>query len=224
MQKVVDTLRLLLSFAVLFSSLLPPASVAAPSHRPLLLPPQGPPLTLPNPQPTLLSLDSPPPPFADPPPPSLPARAEIDPHVVDPAQPLPLQFVPNRGQVDKDVLFHALGRGAEMVFKPGRLSLVLPSYSSRGSGQPGEVGAGRRSGLLKEMLDPDGIASVDIQLKGANLNAQIVPLKLLEGRVNFFLGNNPAQWRQDLPAYESLVYREIYPGINLRYDSRHYWK
>ncbi|MEQ8766028.1 MAG: hypothetical protein RL885_19075 [Planctomycetota bacterium] len=36
------------------------------------------------------------------------------------------------------------------------------------------------------------------------------------GRHNFFLGNDPAHWRSNVPGYELAVLRELYPGIDVR--------
>ncbi|MEJ7615399.1 MAG: hypothetical protein WKF30_00160 [Pyrinomonadaceae bacterium] len=33
---------------------------------------------------------------------------------------------------------------------------------------------------------------------------------------NFFIGNDPAQWRSQVAAYTSLLYRNLYPGIDVR--------
>jgi len=40
----------------------------------------------------------------------------------------------------------------------------------------------------------------------------------LEGKVNYFIGNDPAFWRTDIPTFKEVVYREVYPGIDLVYS------
>ena len=40
----------------------------------------------------------------------------------------------------------------------------------------------------------------------------------LRGIVNYFVGNDATQWRTNVPTYAAIVYRELYPGIDLRYD------
>jgi hypothetical protein len=39
----------------------------------------------------------------------------------------------------------------------------------------------------------------------------------LPGKVNYFLGNDPAKWHADLPTYAKVRYRSVYPGIDLVY-------
>jgi hypothetical protein len=58
---------------------------------------------------------------------------------------------------------------------------------------------------------------VRLRLLGANPNVEISGGALLPGKVNYFLGSDPAQWRTDLPTYEDIIYKELYPGINLNY-------
>ncbi len=39
-------------------------------------------------------------------------------------------------------------------------------------------------------------------------------------KVNYFVGNDAARWRTDVPTYGQVVYRKLYPGIDLRYGGR----
>jgi hypothetical protein len=47
--------------------------------------------------------------------------------------------------------------------------------------------------------------------------ASIEGVAPLHGKVNFLLGNDPARWAQDLQAYEKVIYRDLYPGIDMIY-------
>ncbi len=42
---------------------------------------------------------------------------------------------------------------------------------------------------------------------------------VLPGRAHFLTGNDPARWTPNAPLYDSVVYRNLYPGIDLRYAS-----
>ena len=52
---------------------------------------------------------------------------------------------------------------------------------------------------------------------GRNQKAAIVPGQLQEGKVNYFLGKDPKKWRTDIATYQAVVYREAYPGIDLKF-------
>ncbi len=95
-------------------------------------------------------------------------------------------------------------------------------------GQPGEdgiffvfdspgcrMGFGRSSYFIKLPGEfPDETAVVDVEFVGARpVEAQ--GQERLPGRINYFHGSDPSNWKQDLPGYSSIVYRELYPGIDL---------
>ena len=39
----------------------------------------------------------------------------------------------------------------------------------------------------------------------------------LEGKVNYFIGNDPAKWRTDVPTFGRVRYAEVYPGMDVVY-------
>ncbi|MBI4465461.1 MAG: SBBP repeat-containing protein [Acidobacteria bacterium] len=52
---------------------------------------------------------------------------------------------------------------------------------------------------------------------GANPSPEMKGENELPGKVNYFLGNDPKQWRRDVPTYAKVRYEEVYPGIDLVY-------
>ena len=44
------------------------------------------------------------------------------------------------------------------------------------------------------------------------------PRNELEGKVNYFIGNTPTQWYTDISTFSEVLYREVYPGIDLVYS------
>jgi hypothetical protein len=40
----------------------------------------------------------------------------------------------------------------------------------------------------------------------------------MEYKCNYFLGNDPTEWYTDVPNYEAIVLKDIYPGIDLKYS------
>jgi hypothetical protein len=59
---------------------------------------------------------------------------------------------------------------------------------------------------------------VRIHYQGANDNPEVAALEELPGVVNILKGNDPAKWRTNLSTYSGIAYRELYPGIELRYE------
>jgi hypothetical protein len=52
---------------------------------------------------------------------------------------------------------------------------------------------------------------------GANLNPEIIPENRLGYNNNYFYGADQNQWRSDVPNYSAVIYRNVWPGIDLRY-------
>src|SRR5207249_544546 len=60
-------------------------------------------------------------------------------------------------------------------------------------------------------------APLRIKLVGANAKARAVPAEELPTKVNYFIGNNPNQWRTQVRTFGKVRYQTVYPGIDLVY-------
>jgi Beta-propeller repeat len=69
---------------------------------------------------------------------------------------------------------------------------------------------------LREQPDAPSRA-VQMQFIGASPQARIHGDEELPGKINYFTGNNPAQWRSGVTTFAKVRIDEIYPGINLVY-------
>src|SRR5262249_53550727 len=61
---------------------------------------------------------------------------------------------------------------------------------------------------------------VRLQLVGANPAATVRGLERQRGTVNYFLGNDPAQWHTHVATFGRVQYDQVYPGIGLVYYGR----
>jgi hypothetical protein len=111
---------------------------------------------------------------------------------------LPLAFIANAGQTDTRVRYSARGAGFA-VFLTRREAVLAP--------QPGKQRSGTSAALALRFL-------------GANRNVAIHADHLGKGRVNYLLGSDPAKWRTGLRTFERVVYRELWPGIDLALHGR----
>jgi len=135
---------------------------------------------------------------------------------------LPLSFEANHGQFDPQVLFLARGSGYTLFLTPSEAVLVLPQPA--GSPQvPGPRESVQVRGLTGVRARPsatDGLphqTEVRLQLVGANPVARVMGQDELPGKVNYFIGNDPARWRTDIPTYGKVQYQGVYPGVDLVY-------
>jgi hypothetical protein len=63
-------------------------------------------------------------------------------------------------------------------------------------------------------------ANIKLSFEGANLHPTLEPINRLETSVNYFIGNDPDQWKSDVPAWGGVRYKDLYPGIDLEVSSK----
>jgi hypothetical protein len=125
---------------------------------------------------------------------------------------LPLGFEANQGQTNSRVRFLSRGSGYLLYLTPDAAVLALESERPQLSGrtsklpQPGH-----------EIAKPKPPAVLRMELVGGNAQAGMVGTDLLPGKSNYFLGNDPSQWRTNVPNYRKVAEHAVYPGIDLIY-------
>ncbi len=135
----------------------------------------------------------------------------------------PLTFTKNMGQWDSRVLFRANAGGATMWFTKDGVTYQFTRSNDRNGKDP-VAGLdsrlrGNDMGRGNEM-EPDSIEQLVLiaRFNGANPNPEVVAEGELEYKCNYFIGNDPAKWHTDVPNYESITLKDIYPGIDLKYS------
>lgn len=126
---------------------------------------------------------------------------------------LPLSFESNQGQADRTIRFLSHGTGYSILFKDGEALLLLSRKRSERekSHQPSMFISGRGQ-------DPDTKNDViRMRLPGAQTGLQPRGESRLPGKVNYFLGNDPAQWKTGISTFEKVKYTGVYPGVDLIY-------
>ena len=58
---------------------------------------------------------------------------------------------------------------------------------------------------------------VKIKFLGSSTSPKIEAEEILEGKSNFFTGSDPKKWHINIPTFRSIVCREVYPGIDIRF-------
>ena len=119
---------------------------------------------------------------------------------------LPLSFEANQGQNDPKVRFAFRGRGYSAAFTQNEADLLL----SPGSGaKPPAPGALKSRAAGNDWLR--------MRLVGARKDSQISGEDRLPGTVNYFVGNDPAKWRTEIPTFARVKYSGVYRGTDLAY-------
>lgn len=98
--------------------------------------------------------------------------------VVETYSKLPLNFEANQGQTDSEVRFLARGNGYSLFLTSTEAVLSL-----------------KKPGVRKS----EDEAVLRMKLAGANPSPQVMGVDELPGKSNYFIGNDPAKWRTNVP-------------------------
>jgi hypothetical protein len=142
------------------------------------------------------------------------ARADIEEHFGK----LPLYFIENRGQVDSRVAYYVKGRDKTLFFTSEGLTLVLNGKD--------EVSSSNETGFRRVSYSSGGDQSgkvssmrrwvVKLDFVGANSDVRPVGVEPTEAVFSYFKGPRD-QWKTGLKTYASVIYRDLWPGIDLVY-------
>ncbi|HOW68752.1 MAG TPA: hypothetical protein P5186_05665 [Candidatus Paceibacterota bacterium] len=155
---------------------------------------------------------------------------------------LPLSFVRNDGQANPATKFEVRGRGYLLSLEQTEAVMLLaspanedaerlktrPSYETVEPWIEGTIRPWLGSGISEKAAEdrrtpkPGGESTrtlhfLRMAMVGANPNARMTGEDELPGKFHYFIGNDPALWRTNVPSFAKVRYREVYPGIDLVY-------
>jgi hypothetical protein len=113
-------------------------------------------------------------------------------------------FEPNLGQADPRVKFLSRGRGYTLFLTKDEAVLAIQKPEVR-SQKPGVRSHSAPRSVLR------------LRLLGASAAGKVAGLDELPGKSNYFIGNDPKEWRTKVPTYGKVRYESVYPGVDLVY-------
>lgn len=116
---------------------------------------------------------------------------------------LPLSFEANLGQSDPQVRFISRGQGYSLFLTDSSAVLSLSK----------QVNPATHAGKTPEVKTD----VVRMELTNASLAHRVDGESQLPGKVNYFIGNDPSKWHNDVPTYGKVRYANAYPGVDLVY-------
>jgi Beta-propeller repeat/Abnormal spindle-like microcephaly-assoc'd, ASPM-SPD-2-Hydin len=123
----------------------------------------------------------------------------------------PIIFEANQGQTNPQVKFISHGRGYKAFLTAGAIVLSL---------RPSQVAKVLPKPVISDLRAPAS-TTLQFRLVGAAQNPAIGGEDPLPGKVNYFIGRDPAKWHTNVPVYSKVRYKNIYPDIDLVYYGSH---
>ncbi len=149
-------------------------------------------------------------------------------------------FIENKGQWDNRVKFKGeLSSGAFYLHTNG-FKVVLhheddlnkalnrhhPHATATGSGHgtqkpwvPDSTKPGMRPPSAGPVTGSVRSHAYTVEFAGSNPNPLIVPDKVLPTYNNYFIGNDSSKWKSHVKIFQAVVFKNIYPNIDVRYYS-----
>lgn len=120
-----------------------------------------------------------------------------------------LKFIPNRNQWAPHVQFSVSLPGGAMNLAPGRFNYYF-------------IDGEKLQHPYETLLNPDGgtplvnVHAIQVDFVNANTSPRVEAFGRSAEHYNYFLGNEPAKWAANVPAYAGLFYYGIYDDIDLK--------
>lgn len=122
---------------------------------------------------------------------------------------LPLLFLPNEGQTDPRARFIVRAGGQTAYITETGIVFDSTFFEKERSEkrQPDRIG-------LEEKKGKRLVWSLDFE--GVDPASRIEGESPAEAKFHYLIGNDPSKWITDVPSYQAVVYRDLYPGIDLK--------
>ncbi|WEK37710.1 MAG: PKD domain-containing protein [Candidatus Pseudobacter hemicellulosilyticus] len=142
------------------------------------------------------------------------------------------EFIENKGQWDGQVKFKGAYASGAFFLRSNGFTVVQQNPADLGRlyerghkiNEPGSEEGGNRQGDIRKGSKTPGNGIVrahayQVEFVGANEQASIVPEKPIASNTSYFVGNDPTKWNQGVSTYGAVVYKNVYPNIDVRYYS-----
>ena len=136
---------------------------------------------------------------------------------------MPLAFTENRGQWGEKTLFKAEVGGATFYFCGDEVAYLFTRNTDELEELPYDAVGARHAvpeGMPNKLDRPrykKEALLIKAQFVDANPNPNVIGENRLSHNCNYFYGNDAAKWRADVPNYSAITYKDIWPGIDLKY-------
>lgn len=136
---------------------------------------------------------------------------------------IPLFFTKNEGQVDPKAEYYTKGPSSTIwVTRDGLVFDFFRREAKEKDGKDGQEGKGGREKIEPKKPGPDSKEPEKVErlvftleLAGRDEASRIEAGDPQEGKVNYFIGNDPSKWKTGVPTFGSLTYKGVWEGVDL---------
>jgi len=123
-------------------------------------------------------------------------------------------FIENRGQINEYVRYYITGsRISTFVTDAGIVFDIRDQVETESFTQSSDWNT--RSGEFPAKQPSIHGCSLQLNIRHGNAALRIEAREQLETRYSFFLGNDPSNWLNNIPAFTEVVYHDVRPGVDL---------
>lgn len=124
---------------------------------------------------------------------------------------LPLDFEANQGQAPSRFKYVAHGPGYALGLAPGAATLSFETAPQPANRSLTPVNFSR------SLPERRHSSSLEMRLLGASDNTEVVGEGETKTRSNYFIGNDPAKWHQNISHFSRVKMLRVYPGVDLTF-------
>jgi len=121
---------------------------------------------------------------------------------------LPLRFEANKGQVDSKVKYISRANGYNLFLAPDEVVLVNNKPITQ-----------KKESSIKttesSIFSSDENTALRMSFVGGTPQPQIIGFDKQLGKSNYFIGNDPAKWQNNVSNYGKVKYKNVYPNIDV---------
>ncbi len=131
---------------------------------------------------------------------------------------MPLDFIPNQGQLDPRVAYYVQGKDTSLYFTAEGLTFLMSRFEAANGGTRRLATGG---GIPADAAPDSGNGApghyvVKLDFVGGDPGVKPVGLDETGAVISYFTGR-PDEWRAGLPTYSKVIYPNLWPGIDLVY-------
>ena len=126
---------------------------------------------------------------------------------------LPLSFVENQGQLNKQVRFVIRGPRASAFFRNDGVTFDLwnpVKKDPQNSTKRTNFKKSKKNEMQKH-------SALKLTFNGADPECQTAGIDMLPGKTNYMTGKDSTRWKTDISTYKGVIYKNIWQGIDIIY-------